>query len=215
MMKMKKKNKRTVVVFTFVLTMLLLVGCGKDTKETTDVKGQEVVEQTTNKEENNTETIKQEEKQNDNIEQEEQENKEEQKDEVKTEEKEETKEKEEVPIYSINDESLETEQTYVEIEEVTPESVVHAVITSLKEHSLEIGIDSVTMEGDTVIVSFLFGTAPLSTVGSTVEETILNSIADSLLDNIEDCKKVIFRAEGEAYESGHYAFEIDEVYASK
>ena len=71
------------------------------------------------------------------------------------------------------------------------------------------------MEGDTVIVSFLFGKAPLSTVGSDVEETILNSIANSLLDNVEDCKKVIFRAEGEAYESGHYAFEVDEAYATK
>ena len=66
-----------------------------------------------------------------------------------------------------------------------------------------------------LIVSFLFGKPPLSSVGSGVEETILNSIAYSLLDNVEDCKKVIFRAEGEAYESGHYAFEVDEVYASK
>ncbi len=121
----------------------------------------------------------------------------------------------EVPIYSINDNSLESEQTFVTIEEVTPEAVVQAVVDSLEEHSLEIGIDSVSMEGDTVIVSFLYGKAPLTSVGSTVEETILNSIADSLLDNLEECKKVIFRAEGEAYESGHYAFGIDEVYATE
>lgn len=121
----------------------------------------------------------------------------------------------EVPIYSINDESLESEQTYVTIEEMTPEAVVYAVVESFEEHSLEVGIDSVTIEGDTAIVSFLYGKAPLSSVGSTVEETILNSIADSLLDNIDACKKVVFRAEGEAYESGHYAFGIDEVYAAE
>ena len=120
-----------------------------------------------------------------------------------------------VPIYSINDNSLESEQTYVTLEEMTPEAVVQAVVDSLEEHSLEIGIDSVTTEGDTVIVSFLYGKAPLTSVGSTVEETILNSIADSLLDNIDTCKKVIFRAEGEAYESGHYAFGVDEVYAAE
>ncbi len=121
----------------------------------------------------------------------------------------------EVPIYSINDNSLESEQTYVTIKELTPEAVVQAVVDSFEEHSLEVGIDSVTAEGDTVIVSFMYGTAPLTSVGSTVEETILNSIADSLLDNIESCKKVVFRAEGEAYESGHYAFGIDEVYAAE
>ncbi len=121
----------------------------------------------------------------------------------------------EVQIYSINDNSLESEQTYVTMEEVTPETVVQAVVDSLAEHSLEVGIDSVTMEGDRVIVSFLYGKAPLTSVGSTVEETILNSIADSLLDNVDGCKKVVFRAEGEAYESGHYAFGINEVYASE
>ena len=120
-----------------------------------------------------------------------------------------------VPIYSINDSSLESEQTYVTVEELTPEAVVQAVVDSFAEHSLEVGIDSIATEGDTVIVSFLYGKAPLTSVGSTVEETILNSIADSLLDNIESCKKVVFRAEGEAYESGHYAFGIDEVYAAE
>lgn len=132
------------------------------------------------------------------------------------EEKEEQEQKPaEVPIYSINDDSLESEQTYVTLEEVTPEAVVQAVVDSFEEHSLEVGVESVTMEQDTVIVSFLFGKAPLTSVGSTVEETILNSIADSLLDNVEGCRKVIFRAEGEAYESGHYAFGIDEVYAAE
>ena len=171
---MKMKKRKNIVVFTFVLSMLLLVSCGTDTEETSNLNKQEVVEQTTNQEN-----------------------------------------KKEIPIYSINDTSLEKEQIYIEIDEITPNSIVESVVTALNEHSLEIGIDSVTMEEDTVIVSFLFGKAPLSSVGSGVEETILNSIAYSLLDNVEDCKKVIFRAEGEAYESGHYAFEVDEVYASK
>ncbi len=203
---MKKKHKWSIGILILVLTMALFAACGKDAEETTNSQDTEMTEnkeQTTDDEDDTTKdkTTK----------------KDEQKDEIEHTDntEKEKEEKGEVPIYSINDESLESEQTYVEMEEITPKTVVQAVVDSLAEHSLEVGIDSVTMEGDTVIVSFLFGKAPLTSVGSTVEETILNSIADSLLDNVEGCKNVIFRAEGEAYESGHYAFGFDEVYASE
>ena len=189
----RNRGKLGVGVLIFVLTMALLGACGKDNEENVD-SGQmtETVQNETQDKEQN----EQQQTENDS-------------------ETVENKGPQEVPIYSINDDSLESEQTYVTVEELTPEAVVKAVVESLEEHSLEIGIDSVTMEEDTVIVSFLYGKAPLSSVGSTVEETILNSIADSLLDNIDGCKKVVFRAEGEAYESGHYAFGIDEVYAAE
>lgn len=123
-------------------------------------------------------------------------------------------EKKEISIYTINDNTLESEPVKVEVEkELTPETVVEAAVKSLEEHSLTIGIHSVTQEGDTVIVSFKKDTAPLVNVGSGVEETILNCISDSLIDNIEGCKNVIFRGEDGPYESGHLYFEMDEVYA--
>lgn len=190
----KDRGKLGVGVLVLILTMALLSGCGKkeennvDSGQTTEVMSSEAEnkEQDEQKSENNEEEVVVE-----------------------------NQGPKEVPIYSINDTSLESEQTYVTVEELTPEAVVLAVVDSFEEHSLEVGIDSVTTQEDTVIVSFQYGKAPLSTVGSTVEETILNSIADSLLDNIDSCKKVIFRAEGDAYESGHYAFGIDEVYAAE
>ena len=125
-------------------------------------------------------------------------------------------EKKEISIYTINDETLESEPVTVEVEEaLTPETVVTAAVKSLEEHSLTIGIHSVVQEGDTVIVSFKADTAPMVGVGSGVEETILNCISDSLIDNIEGCNKVIFRGQDAPYESGHLAFEMDEVYVSE
>ena len=185
----KKKYRRGVGLLILILTMALLGACGKKTEDNKDSQQTQEEQTSSQQAEVNTEEENVEEENNQGP--------------------------QEVPIYSINDNSLESEQTYVTIEEVTPESVVSAVVDSFEEHSLEVGIESITMEEDTVIVSFLYGKAPLSSVGSTVEETILNSIADSLLDNIDTCKKVIFRAEGEAYESGHYAFGVDEVYAAE
>lgn len=100
-------------------------------------------------------------------------------------------------------------------DEITPEVIVSLVVEAFSEHSLDIGIDYVKQEDSNVIVSFLYDKAPLSQVGTDVEETILNSIADSLIDNVPNCKGVIFRAEGDAYESGHYAFGKDELYVKE
>lgn len=133
---------------------------------------------------------------------------------VETQEPEQGNEKKEISIYTINDDTLESEPVTVEVDkELTAETVVEAAVKSLEEHSLNIGIYSVTQEKDTVIVSFKADTAPAVGVGSGVEETILNCISDSLIDNLESCRNVIFRIEDGPYESGHMIFEMDEVYA--
>lgn len=133
-----------------------------------------------------------------------------------TEEPEQGTEKKEISIYTINDDTLESEPVTVEIQEkLTAKAVVEAAVKSLEEHSLIIGIHDVSQEGDTVIVSFKKDTAPAIGVGSGVEETILNCISDSLIDNLEECKSVIFRLEDGPYESGHMIFEMDEVYVSE
>ncbi len=122
----------------------------------------------------------------------------------------------EIDIYGINEDSLESEPAHAVIEgEVSAKSIVQAVVDDFAAKSIEIGIYDVTEETDKVIVSFEYGKAPLANVGSDVEETILNCISDSLMDNLDNCKAVIFRAEDSSYESGHFAFKFDEVYASE
>lgn len=124
----------------------------------------------------------------------------------------------EIFIYGIQGETLESEQVGVlipEEAEITADYIVNQVVEVFAEDSIEIGIDSVIVEGDNVIVSFQSDKAPLYNVGSGVESTILDSFAMSLLDNIETCKNVIFRVEGKAYQSGHIELGIDEIYKWK
>lgn len=120
----------------------------------------------------------------------------------------------EVPIYTINETTQEVESVVALIEqntEVTPELIVELVKDSMADRLIDIGIDEVTTEGDSVIVSFQSDQAPL-TLGSGSEKTILDAIAQSLVDNLPDYPKVIFRVEGNAYESGHFKYGLNEVY---
>jgi cytoskeletal protein RodZ len=96
--------------------------------------------------------------------------------------------------------------------EITPELIVDTVIESMADKSIVVGIDRVTSEGDTVIVSFTKEQAPFSEVGAGYESAILDAIAQSLTDNLAEYSKVIYRVEGKAYVSGHIEMEADEVY---
>lgn len=120
-----------------------------------------------------------------------------------------------VPIYSINDETLEIEDTVAELPEgqkVDAEFIVKEVVKSFADHGIEIGIYSVIQKEKGVYVSFEKDKAPVEDVGSTVEYAILNSISQSLLDNLDTCEKVYFKIEDGPYESGHFVFEEDEPY---
>ena len=115
----------------------------------------------------------------------------------------------EVLLYGIQNDTLESEQVTVAVpkeSKITAEFIVSQVVDVFADDSIEIGIDSVTEEGDKVIVSFLKDKAPLAKVGS---------ISMSLLDNLDTCKNVIFRVEGNAYASGHIELDKDEVYKWK
>jgi hypothetical protein len=122
----------------------------------------------------------------------------------------------EISIYTMNETSLEVESVTAlvpEKSEITPQLIVNLVADSLADRLVTVGIDNVTTEGDTVIVSFLSNQPPLTNVGSGLEETILTAFAQSLVDNLKDkYPKVIFRQEGKAYSSGHFEFGINEVY---
>lgn len=121
----------------------------------------------------------------------------------------------ELPIYTINDESLETEDViaYVSADtKITAEVIVDEVVKAFSANSYEVKIESVSQEGDTVVVNFKKDSAPVSGVGASVEIATLDSISYSLLDNLSTCKKVIFRVDGEAYTSGHNEYGINEPY---
>lgn len=96
--------------------------------------------------------------------------------------------------------------------EITPQLIVDTVKEAMAETSLMIGIESVTTEGNAVIVSFYSDQPPLVNIGAGYETAILDAIAQSLVENLDDYNKVIYRVEGEAYSSGHIELGIDEVY---
>ncbi len=123
----------------------------------------------------------------------------------------------ELMIYVVNgDGELETRTALVSEEiDITPEIVVDTVVESMADNSIIVGIQDVISEDDIIIVNFYSDKAPLTNVGSGIEMGILNAIAQSLLDNLDDYNKIIYRAEGEAYSSGHIELDIDEIYMER
>lgn len=120
----------------------------------------------------------------------------------------------ELLIYVVNN-AADLDPVYALVpadEEITPQLIVETVVDSMADRSILIGVESVTTEGDTVIVSFYSDKAPLKDVGASFESAILDAIAQSLVENLDDYNKVIYRVEGGPYISGHIELEKDEVY---
>lgn len=128
---------------------------------------------------------------------------------------------EQIDIYTINESTLSLEDSTAMVTyrgQLDVKTVVDAVVESFSEHGVEIGIDHTDMEEDAAIVSFTEeseGKAPLCNAGSGVESAILDGISQSILDNVPDCKEVIFRIKDEDYESGVFAFDYDQAYKWK
>jgi hypothetical protein len=121
----------------------------------------------------------------------------------------------ELPLYTVNVDTGEIDAVTALVpadSEITPELIVEKVAESMADRSINVGIENVTTEDDTVIVSFYKDKAPLSEIGSSYEAAILDAIAQSIIDTLENYNQVIFRAEGEAYIGSHIELEIDEVY---
>ena len=121
----------------------------------------------------------------------------------------------EISIYTINQDTLGVESVIALVpadSENTPQLIIDQVIDSPADNLVQIGVDEVTTQKDTVIVSFKSDQPPLTNVGSALEKTILDAIAQSLVDNLKDYPKVIFRVEGKPYSSGHYSFGPDQIY---
>lgn len=120
----------------------------------------------------------------------------------------------ELMIYIVNS-NADLDPVYALVpadKELTPKLIVDTVVDSMADQSLFIGVESVTTQGDTVIVSFYKDQPPLKDVGAGFESAILDAIAQSLIENLDEYNKVIYRAEGGPYISGHLEMGIDEVY---
>ncbi|MGB8455383.1 MAG: hypothetical protein WCD89_24015 [Anaerocolumna sp.] len=121
----------------------------------------------------------------------------------------------EVSIYTINENTQGVESVVAlvpEDSEITPRLIIDLVQDSLTDRSIVVGIDKITTEKDTVIVSFKSGQPPLINVSSDLEKTILDAIAQSLVDNLVDYPKVVFRVDGQAYSSANFSYGLNEVY---
>lgn len=120
----------------------------------------------------------------------------------------------ELLIYVVNNNTeLDTVTALIPADsEITPELIVDTVVDSMADQSLTIGIEGVTTQEDTVIISFYSDQPPLSNVGSGLENAILDALAQSLTDNLADYHKIIYRVEGGPYVSGHIELGIDEIY---
>lgn len=121
-------------------------------------------------------------------------------------------------IYTIDPDSGEIEPVTAMIPDdtdINAELIVDKVVESMADKSLQVGIESITIDGDKVIVSFYSDQPPLSNVGAGIELAILDAIGQSLIDNLPDYNAIIYQVEKEAYESGHMVLGIDEAYFTR
>ncbi len=127
-------------------------------------------------------------------------------------------ENKEITIYVIDSEIIEKEAVTVLVDaqtELTPEFIVEQVVTAMEDIGFIIGINDIIIEGDSVRIDYRNDTAPVCAVGSTAEGLILDIIGQSILDNLPQYKKIYVSVMGEKYSSGHFEFELDEVYIGR
>ncbi len=118
-------------------------------------------------------------------------------------------------IYSIDSDSMNLMPVVLKKQK---DSMTAEYVTSLVAQNLDdddITIDHVEQDHSIVIISFSPEGKPLAGCTKKMEKLILNCFASSILDNVTDCKKVIYRCMDGAYKSENFSFDIDEVYASE
>ena len=78
----------------------------------------------------------------------------------------------------------------------------------------DVRVDHVEQQKNVVVVSFDSKAKPVKRCSKQMETLILNCFASSLLDNVKNCKKIIYRCKNKRYKSSHRSFGFNEVYAS-
>lgn len=96
-------------------------------------------------------------------------------------------------------------------DEITPELVLSFLADSLDDSSVHIGFDSIEVENGTCVVSFDDGMLAFAD-NPKLEDAILDAAAQSLLDTVAECKRIVFRINGEAYTTSNNSFGINEIY---
>lgn len=127
-------------------------------------------------------------------------------------------ENKEITIYTLNPDTLEKEAVTVLVtveEEVTPELIVEQVVEAMEDEGFYLGINDIIIEAESVRIDFLSDAVPVVDVGASVEGSIIDILAQSILDNLPQYKKVYISIEGSPYHSGHFEFELDEVYLGR
>ena len=117
-------------------------------------------------------------------------------------------------IYSIDSDTMSLIPVVVKKEEktLTAEYITYLVTQNLEDE--DVRVDHVEQQKNTVVVSFDSKAKPVKRCSKQMETLILNCFASSLLDNVKDCKKIIYRCKNKRYKSSHRSFGFNEVYAS-
>ena len=117
-------------------------------------------------------------------------------------------------IYSIDSDTMSLIPVVVKKEEktLTAEYITYLVTQNLEDE--DVRVDHVEQQKNTVVVSFDSKAKPVKLCSKQMETLILNCFASSLLDNVKDCKKIIYRCKNKRYKSSHRSFGFNEVYAS-
>ena len=117
-------------------------------------------------------------------------------------------------IYSIDSDTMSLIPVVVKKEEktLTAEYITYLVTQNLEDE--DVRVDHVEQQKNVVVVSFDSKAKPVKRCSKQMETLILNCFASSLLDNVKNCKKIIYRCKNKRYKSSHRSFGFNEVYAS-
>lgn len=124
----------------------------------------------------------------------------------------------ELPIYTLNSDLTDLTDATVLVEagkEITEEVVVSHVTEALADCAVFVTVNGVKREGEVITVDFSSATPPVSQVGSNIERMILDAYSQSILDNVDDCSGVSVSIDGKAYCSGHFEFDLGDIYMYK
>ena len=123
-----------------------------------------------------------------------------------------------VPIYSLDVDTKEIISTVVSVPDqtkITPSFIVDLVLADLEAKAYQIIVDSVEQKNDVIIVNINESTPLLLEAEKTIESSILDVIAQTLLDNILDCRGIVFQVNHEGYESSNFSYDRNYVYLNR
>lgn len=121
----------------------------------------------------------------------------------------------ELPIYTISGDLTELTAVtalLTEGEEITEQVVAECVVDALADNAIYVTVNEVRWKNDVVVVDFSADSPPVSQVGASIEGLILDAFGQSILDNVSGCNAVSFSVDGGDYTSGHFEFSEDDIY---